>query len=294
MPLALTAFFEENREAIIDQWVDRLQKEVGPQYTRRPRPELVETVTAAYDANVLVITDENFDLINTFITRIAKKRLGAGFLLSDVQKAFELFRDIVTPLLGKVATLDEFIPVLTRLNQCLNYTIHRFSNYFQSLHEKHILEHNRRLEETVRTRTADLQESELKYKTLVEEINDGYFVIQTEVIVFANRAFCLMHGYQPEEVIGKKFYTFVSPPNRDRVIELYNRPAGKQENPRTFEYMRLTKKGTEYPTEILAKSAHYGGKPSNIGICRDITNRVAMEKKSARNRADGLLSLIHI
>jgi PAS domain S-box-containing protein len=279
MPLALTAFFKKNRAPIIEQWVDRLQREVGPQYTDRPREELIETVTAAYDANILVITDNDFNLINRFITRIAKKRLEAGFLLSDVQKAFELFRDIVTPLLAEVATLDEFLAVVTRLNRCLSYTIHRFSDYFQSLHQKHILEHNRRLEETVRIRTADLRESELKYKTLVEEINDGYFVIQSEVIVFTNRAFCRMHGYRPKEVIGKKFYTFVSQQDRERVIDLYNRPTGKRENPRTFEYLRLTKEGTEFPTEILAKSTGYGGKPSNIGICRDITNRVAMETK---------------
>jgi PAS domain S-box-containing protein len=279
MPLALSAFFQENREAIIEQWVDRLQREVGPQYTSRPRQELFETITAAYDANILVITDDNFDLINRFITRIAKKRLEAGFLLSDVQKAFELFRDIVTPRLARVATLDEFLTVVTRLNHCLSYTIHRFSDYFQSLHEKHILEHNRRLEEKVKVRTADLQESELKYKTLVEEINDGYFVIQSEVIVFANRAFCRMHGYRLEEVLGKKFYMFVSPSNRDRVIELYNRPAAEPENTRSFEYLRLTNRGDEFPTEILAKTTRYGGKPSNIGICRDITNRVAMEKK---------------
>jgi PAS domain S-box-containing protein len=279
MPLVLSAFFQENRQRIITQWVDRLQKEVGPQYTSRPREELIETVTAAYDANVRVLTDDNFDLINRFITRIAKKRLEAGFLLSDVQKAFELFGDIVTPLLAEVATLAEFQAVVTQLNHCLNYTIHRFSDYFQSLHEKHILEHNRQLEETVRARTADLRESELKYKTLVEEINDGYFVIQNEVIVFTNRAFCEMHAYQPAEVIGKKFYSFVSAADRDRVIQLYNRPVDEPTPPRSFEYLRLTKAGAEFPTEILAKSARYGGKPSNIGICRDITNRVAMEKK---------------
>ncbi|MCP3953369.1 MAG: PAS domain S-box protein [Desulfobacterales bacterium] len=279
MQLALATFFQENRERIIEQWVNRLKKEVGAQYTSRPREELVETVTAAYDANVLAIADENFDQINDFITRIAKKRLEAGFLLSDVQKAFELFHDIVTPLVAQVATRDEFLLVVTRLNRCLNYTIHRFSDYFQSLHQKHILEHNRRLEETVRTRTADLQESELKYKTLVEEINDGYFVIQQEAIVFANRAFCRMHGYRLEAVLGKKFYMFVTPSNRDRVIELYNRPPTEPENARSFEYLRLTNQGDEFPTEILAKSTRYGGKPSNIGICRDITNRVAMEKK---------------
>lgn len=279
MPLSLPTFFQENREAIIKKWVSRLKKEVGPQYTSRPRQELYGTVTDAYDANIKVITEGNYTQINTFITRIAKKRLEAGFLLSDVQKAFELFREIVIPQLAGAATPDEFMAIISRLNQCLNYTIHRFSDYFQSLHEKHILEHNRMLEEKVRARTADLQESELKYKTLVEEINDGYVVIQSKVIVFANRAFCLMHGYRITEVMGKEFYSFVDPQSRKKIIALYHRTVEKKEPPRTFEYLRMTKDKKSYPTEILTKLARYGDKLSTIGICRDITNRAAMEKK---------------
>jgi signal transduction histidine kinase len=49
--------------------------------------------------------------------------------------------------------------------------------------------------------------------------------------------------------------------------------------PRTFEYLRLTKDGKSYPTEILAKITYYENKISSIGICRDITQRVKLEHK---------------
>ena len=101
--------------------------------------------------------------------------------LRSVQKAFELYRKIVMPILAKEMTIEEFQDSIVRINDCLAYTIHRFSDLFQNMHEKKILEHNRRLEEEVRARTVELRESELKYKTLVEEINDGYFVVQDEL-----------------------------------------------------------------------------------------------------------------
>ena len=314
MGFSLANFFHSNRRKIIDEWVDRLHKEVGDQYAARPRAELVETVTTAYDADVKAIIEDDYTAINQFINKITGMRLEAGFLMSDVQKAFELFRIIIVPLLVEQTTLEEFSAAIVRLNQCLNYTIHRFSDYFQKMHEKEIIAHNRMLEEQVRARTAELQASEIKYKTLVEEINDGYFVVQGDTIVFANNAFCRMHGYSQDEVIGKDFFVFVAPESRkavigtdrlssgagldggsglpdaggilNRVSELSNvENAGPGESTSsagtagTLQYLRLNKDQSRSPTEILSKKARYANRLSKIGICRDITSRVEMEKK---------------
>jgi signal transduction histidine kinase len=54
---------------------------------------------------------------------------------------------------------------------------------------------------------------------------------------------------------------------------------GKQAAPRAVEYMRLTIGGHSYPTEILARITYYDNHLSTIAICRDITERVKMEKK---------------
>jgi PAS domain S-box-containing protein len=280
MGFVLEQFLIEKREAIIAQWVDRLITEVGVQYIKRPRQELVGTVSAAYDANFSVLVRDDFAPIDQFIQRITILRLEAGFLLSDVQMAFEVFRSITLPLIAAETTAEEFLSVITAINRCLTYTVHRFSDHFQAMHQAKILEHNRQLEEMVRARTAQLEESQRKYKTLVEEINDGYFVLQDEIVVFANPAFCLMHGYDFSEVIGEKFYTFIAHESRAEVIRLYEKSLEKKAvPPRTFEYIRLTKDGKSYPTEILAKVTYYDNRLSNIGICRDITQRVKLENK---------------
>jgi PAS domain S-box-containing protein len=279
MAFSLSDCLLQNREDIISLWVDRLKKEAGDQYARRSRKELLGTITQAFEANYHLLVHNDYARINTFINIITRMRLEAGFLLSDVQKAFELFRTIVMPILAAEATLDEFSDAVHRINHCLYYTIHRFSEYFQSMHEKKILEHNRHLEAEVKARTKDLQASELKYKTLVEEINDGYFVVQDDAIVFANQAFCRMHGYDQKDIIGNKFSMFVAPESREQVMETFHRGIAKEGQSWSFEYMRLTMNKKTYPTECLSKTAHYDFKLSIMGICRDITDRVKMETK---------------
>lgn len=279
MGFDLARFHRKHHPHIIQQWAGRLHTEVGEQYGRRSLLELLGTVSEALEANHQVLINEDFRYMDRFIDKITRMRLEAGFLLSDVQKAFELYRSIVVPILAEETSTDEFCKCVTKINECLAYTIHRFSDHFQDMHEKKILEHNRRLEEEVRARTAQLRESELKYKTLVEEINDGYFVIQDEVIVFANQAYCQMHGYAPDEVLNRKYYDFIDPKSRKEVIEIYQKSLLEQPAPSTFEYLRLSKNGQSIPTEITAKATRYENKISNIGICRDISKRVEMEQR---------------
>ena len=279
MGFSLSTFFNSRRDVIISRWVELLKTEVGEQYAARPRKELMGTVSKAYDAEVDVILCNDYKKINAFITEITKMRLESGFLLSDVQKAFELFRRLAIDLLIEETTLADFSDSVVRMNDCLNYTIHRFSDYFQAMHEKKILEHNRLLEAEIQARTAELVESELNYKTLVEEINDGYFVVQNKVVVFANQAFCNMHGYTLHEVLGSRYSDFVAPGELEKLVGTDKNGNSEQAGPRTVEYLRLTKTRETFPTEIQSKAARYGNSISRIGICRDITNRVRLEKK---------------
>lgn len=274
----LSTFLDTHRPLIISQWVEKLHSECGEQYAERPVEEITQTITWAVDANYQVLILENYQPINNFIDKITRMRLGKGFLLSDVQKAFELYRIILIDLLIDTAPKKVFHKILERLNHCLAYTVHRFSDHFQNMHQKKIIQQNRELEEIVKKRTAALQESERKYKTLVEEINDGYFVIQDGVIVFANQAFCTMHGYDLKDVQGKAFSKFVAVSDREKVLKIYAGHSNQRTVPQVFEYKRLVKSNQEFPTEIQGKTTSYDNRISSIGICRDITSRVQMEK----------------
>jgi PAS domain S-box-containing protein len=127
--------------------------------------------------------------------------------------------------------------------------------------------------------SADLKETEQKYQTLVEEITDGYFVLQDDHIVFANQAFCRMHGYQVDDVIGKHFLDFVDPESRQEVIDVYHDTRQGMSMSHLFEYLRLTKTGESLSTEMTAKTTWYETGYVDIGICRDITKRIQMERR---------------
>ena len=283
MEFSFSKFLNTHEPVIIRQWIKKLHTECGEQYAARPLEELFETITRAVAANYQVLAHKNYHPINIFIDKITDMRLKSGFSLSDVQRAFELYRVIVTDLLIKNASNQEFKEIFESLNHCLAYTTHRFSDHFQDMHQKKIVQQNRELEQMVIKRTTAHQESEKKYKTLVEEINDGYFVIQDSLIVFANRAFCTMHGYDLQDVLGENFCRFVAVSDREEVLKIYSDNFESQVASQVFEYKRLVKSGQEFPTEIQGKTTSYGNKISSIGICRDITERIKMEKKVREN-----------
>jgi len=127
--------------------------------------------------------------------------------------------------------------------------------------------------------SANLEETEQKYHTLVEEITDGYFGLQDNRIVFANQAFCRMHGYRLEEILGKGFLDFVDQESRQEVAEVYQDTRQAMSVSHLFEYLRLTKAGESLSTEMTAKTTWYEKHCVDIGICRDITQRVQMERR---------------
>ncbi len=277
-PEAFLTWLHERREQIIDEWVRRIQRLSQP-YSQRPREELVKTITEALEANLEVLTTGNLDRIEQFIGFITKKRLEAGFPLSDVQKAFELFRFIVVRMMRWEGETELLAESIESVNACLSHTIPIFSDHFQAMYHRAILEHTQNLEKEISLRTAELAESERRYKTLVEEINDGYFVIRDETIVFANQCFCRMHGGTLDDVVGRPFLDFVAADCRNRVMRSYKKSLDDEINSGQLEYTRLGCSRVTAATEIKSRVVDLGQGPVTIGICRDISARVAMEKK---------------
>lgn len=278
-----------HRDELIEEWIDRLKMENGPRYSTRPRDELYISVAAAFDASYAVLIERDYRLIDCHIRWITGIRLMGGFSLSEVQGAYEMFRKVATPVLAKELGKREMKEALERVNECLYYTITRFSDNFQQLHEKQIREHAQDLKEQVDKRTRELAESEAQYRVLVEDINDGYFVNQDGTIVFANKAFCDLHDYTVAEVIGRPYVDFIAPESRSEVKKLYERRVELGHAQDLYVYSRRTRDGRALPTENKVKLIVYRGKTAAAGICRDITERVEMEKKVRESE-----SLAHI
>lgn len=275
----LRELLQTHRDDIVREWVDRIRREVSEHYSSRPEEEVTGTILEAAEANFAVLTEADFSKMDVFIEKITRMRLEVGFSLSEVQGAFELYRTILVPILVRELDAPALIDVLKKLNDCLSHTIRRFSDHFQSLHEKAIRDHAEGLERVVEDRTRELSESEAKYRTLVEDINDGYFVTRKGIVIFANKAFCDMHAYRVEEVIGRPYLDFVAPESLKEVARLYEERMSTGGTRDQYIYLRRCKDARELYSENKVKLITYEGETAIAGICRDVTERVELEKQ---------------
>jgi PAS domain S-box-containing protein len=240
-----------HRENIIKDWVHRLRTEVSPRYLSRPVKEYDQTILSAFDAYFDALVNNNYLTIDKVVKEIGQFRFESGFALSEVQKAFELFGLLLIPLIVKesAGSVPETVAAIDRVHVCLNYTIHQFSDFYQALSQKEIRDYTQILEIAVRERTQQLAESEAKYRTLVEEIRDGYFVNQGGKIVFSNKAFSEMHGYTVDEVLGRPYTDFVAPESLEEVTRTYRSRVQERKTREHYVYNRRHKDGSSLPTE---------------------------------------------
>jgi PAS domain S-box-containing protein len=277
-PEALIHWLQANRGQIVDEWIERVF--AGSSfYRQRPRKELVQTITEAFDSHLEILSVCDFTRYERFINFITALRLATGFPLVDVQRALELFRFVVVERLSAEGLSELLLESVPSINACMARSLSLFSDLFQRMHELTLRQYAENLEREIGVRTAELAESQRRYKTLVEEINDGYFVVQNQRITFANQAFCRMHGTGLQEVLGRPFLAFVSPDRRQSVGDLFagvleGRPVSGQ-----MQYSRTGAPQDKAATEVKARVVDLGQGPVIIGICRDISERVAMEAK---------------
>ncbi len=276
----LTKILKAYREEIIILWVRLLRTQVSERYSKRRESELFDTVSGACDGFYAVLVNDNYQKIDEHIEWITRIRLEGGFSLSEVQHAYELYRTVLVPILVRELEGDILLKALERMNACILYTIKKFSNYFQSLHEKQIREHAENLEHEVEKRARELAESESQYRVLVEEINDGYFVVNRKGrIFFANQEFCNLHGYTSQEMIGKAYADLIAQKSLAMVQNLYEKRIAGKASKDFYIYLRRHKNGSELPTENKVKRIIYRGEYYVAGICRDITERIETERR---------------
>ena len=123
-----------------------------------------------------------------------------------------------------------------------------------------------------------LRESEEKYSTIVEKGNDGIAIVQEGLIQFVNNKLTEIAGYSKEEVIGKPFIDLLPLEYRELVAERYKKRLKGEEPPNIYEIEITSKEGKTIPIEINASRIEYKGKPADMAVIRDITERKRVEK----------------
>jgi len=125
-----------------------------------------------------------------------------------------------------------------------------------------------------------LRESEEKYRTLIDNMQDGVFVIQDEKMVFVNEAFARMIGWTVEEVIGTRFQQHVAPEDLEIVEDRYRQRQAGEEVPSEYEFRMVHKDGvTRVFVNMSVGLITFQGSIASMGTVKDITKRNWMEEQ---------------
>ncbi|MHA2062629.1 MAG: PAS domain S-box protein, partial [Candidatus Sifarchaeia archaeon] len=122
-----------------------------------------------------------------------------------------------------------------------------------------------------------IKKSEEKYSTLVEKGNDGIIIIQDGMLKFANSKILEITGFSLNEALRKSFIDFISPEYRGLVMDRYRRGLSGEIVSSRYETEIISKDDKTIPVEISASLIEYGGRPANMAIIRDITERKQAE-----------------
>lgn len=148
--------------------------------------------------------------------------------------------------------------------------------------EEELANHRFRLEELVKERTAELEESEKKYRTLVEQSHDGIYIYGKESFLFVNDMVCDMTGYSREELLDMDFTRLVHPEDRDAITSDGRIREGQSEIPNVFQLRILRKDGEVRHIEFSVRNISYGGDAALLGVARDITDLKKLEEEQRR------------
>jgi PAS domain S-box-containing protein len=127
-----------------------------------------------------------------------------------------------------------------------------------------------------------LRESEKKYRTIVENINDAMYIHDLKGnIIDVNENACRMLGYERDKIVGA---------NLSKIDNKWHRPENPelerllQEGHLVFERENIRKDGSVMPVEVSVKIVHREGENFIQGFVRDITDRKRLTREIETSR----------
>jgi PAS domain S-box-containing protein len=131
-----------------------------------------------------------------------------------------------------------------------------------------------------------LEQSEQKYRNLVENAHDGIIITQFGKFKFVNNAFCNMIEYAAEELIESNFLDVVAGEEKVRLQEFHRLRMSGDTHQMIYEAKGISKSGRIIHFEINTSYIEYNGLPATFIILRDHTTQKALEEtlKASENK----------
>ena len=138
------------------------------------------------------------------------------------------------------------------------------------------VEHYSDITEQKQTETI-LQESEEKYRLLVENAGEAIFIAQDETIKFCNPATERLTGYLKEELASISFVKFIHPEDREMVLERYQKRLRNEKVETGYSFRFIDRNGMGHWVYITSTITSWEGKPATLNFVNDISSQKNME-----------------
>lgn len=125
----------------------------------------------------------------------------------------------------------------------------------------------------------DLRESENKYRSLVENANEGIFIVQDGFIKFPNPRTLQGLGYTAKELSEIPFAGLIHPEDRDAAIQRHLRRLKGEHLPNPYAYRVMNKAGEEIWIQLNSVPLIWEGRPATLNLVTDITHEKKLEKQ---------------
>jgi PAS domain S-box-containing protein len=117
------------------------------------------------------------------------------------------------------------------------------------------------------------------FGALAENANDGILVAAGKGIhVYANRRASEITGYSPAELLKVSIKDLAHPDEIEKLMDRYYKRLAGEPVPRQYETIIVRKDGKSIPIELTAAKTVWQGKPADLVIIRDITERKKIEE----------------
>ncbi|MFH1952673.1 MAG: PAS domain S-box protein, partial [Pseudomonadota bacterium] len=211
----------------------------------------------------------------------------------DIESVLMLMKETRNSVLP-VFKDDEFIGVVTQAaitdylseyrNELNRVILERTAELAKANEQlKREIEDRKRAEESLR-------ESEERYRTILENMVDGYYEVDLAGnLTFFNKSLCNMAGYTRDELMGMNNREYMGEEAAKRVYQVFNGVYETGKPVKMFEYqIILQKDGSKRDMEssvALIRDAE--GQPIGFrGVLRDVTERRQAEKALERSKKE--------
>lgn len=150
------------------------------------------------------------------------------------------------------------------------------------------------LRRQVNEKSTWFEQSESKFRLLVEKSLVGVYIIQDDRFAYVNPRMAEIFGYRPEEMVQLPALAIAVEEEHARIKEkIQQRIAGNVEFVH-YTFRGRRKDGSELLVEVLGNRTDYNGRPAVLGSLMDISeqNRAKSELAEASNLLETLLANI--